>query len=161
MPQRPQTLCFLVLVLAMALVTVVPIWAKIDPASAQGYVLYAWYLQPLGPANTSLPVVYMPFALIGILVTVSLGIAAYQTFRYDDRQLQLRLLAFNVILLLGIAGFLMYLITMQERQILPGVPGGQQQFGFLLFVVAGICNLLAEYFIRKDEKLVSDSERMR
>ena len=160
MLQRPQSLCLLVLTFTMLTLAGVPIWAKIAPSTAQGYVLAAWYVQPLGPQGTPLPAVYWPYALVGTLAVVAAGLAVYEALRYDNRKLQLQLGALNALVLIVIVGLLLYFVLQQERQVLPEV-AGKYRTGFLLPAFAIASHLLANYFIRKDEKLVNDSERMR
>lgn len=71
--------------------------------------------------------------------------------------LQMKLGALNSLLLVGAIGSSVYLASQLVNQF----QGGNYGFGLYLPGAAVICNLIANRFIRKDEKLVRDSDRIR
>ena len=104
--------------------------------------------------------VLFPYALVGLLSFVAVGMATYELFRYDNRGLQLQLGVLNTLVMIVLIGLALYLARQKEAQLLPAVPGKYQP-GFFLLIVAMISNLGANHFIRKDEKLVKSADRMR
>jgi len=161
MLQRPQTICFSFAALLMVSMAFVPIWGEVDTVSAEGYALYAWYLQPIGPGNTLLPAVYVPYMLIGILAVVSAALFVYQTFRYDDRKLQMRIAHVNSIVIGAILVLLVAFGLYNSWYILPEVKGNQHGIGLVFTALSSGSIVVAEYFIIKDEKMVESSERIR
>jgi hypothetical protein len=76
--------------------------------------------------------------------------------RYDNRLLQVKLGTLNSLLLAVLVIFDIY-ISNQFVNTYPGSFGP----GLYLILVAIVCNWVAVRFIRRDEKLVKDSDRIR
>jgi hypothetical protein len=160
MLQRIQTVFLLLIVLAMCTFLFLPIWHKIDPTILHSYTIYAWKLKEVNPTNNLANQLFLPYALLGgIAIAIGL-VASYETIRFDNRKLQLQLGALNSLLLTALVGLIVYLITKNQAALLPNVPGGYKS-GFTMPIIAVISNLLANYFIRKDEKLIRSIDRIR
>ena len=158
MLQRIQTIFLCMIVCTIFAFLFLPIWNKIDPHTPHGYIMYPWKLQEIHTtlSNTWL----MPYALLGSLSIVIILIAIYAIIRFDNRMLQLKLGALNSLLLTALLGTIVYLVTKNQRALLPDI-SGQYRIGFLMPVIAVASNFLANYFIRKDEKLVNSTNRIR
>ena len=88
------------------------------------------------------------------------GVALFSIFQYHDRLRQIKLGALNSLLMAGVVGSSFYFILKAEKMLGIGQQG-QYLFGFYLGMVALLFNSLANRFIRKDEKLVRESDRIR
>ena len=102
--------------------------------------------------------VYFPFCITAVLMVAASTIALMQLRRYDDRITQIKMGTLNSLILMGVMGSAVYFIYN-----IPSQYPGQWQKGFgLWFLFAGVTfNWLAVRFIRRDEKLVKDSNRLR
>ncbi|NJM24249.1 MAG: DUF4293 domain-containing protein [Bacteroidia bacterium] len=77
--------------------------------------------------------------------------------KYKNRVLQMKMGAFNSLFLLGVVGGSVYFAS----QLINELGTGQYGLGLYVPAVAVISNLVANRFIRRDERLVRDSERLR
>ncbi len=85
-------------------------------------------------------------------------IAVIEIGKFENRLLQLKLAALNSLLMAGAIGSSVYFAT---RLIKANQLAGEYGLGLWLPAVAMISNMIANRFIRKDEKLVRDSDRIR
>jgi hypothetical protein len=160
MLQRIQTVFLLLIVIALCIFLFLPIWHKIDVATLHSYTMYAWKLKEVNATDNLINQPLMPYALLGsIAVAISL-IALYEIIRFDNRRLQLQLGALNSLLLTVLLGSIVYLVTKNQTTLLPDT-AGSYKIGFSMPIIAVINNLLANYFIRKDQKLVRSIDRIR
>jgi hypothetical protein len=158
MIQRPQSVCLLVIIFSLLAIHWLPIWAKTGEEAS--YVLYAWSLQNRAPGLHSTTSTYVPYALIGLLALLVVGIAVYGLFRYDNRPLQLKLGTLNSLAMVVLLAAIFYLTRQNESQTLSGTIESYSP-SFYLLPISLASNLLANYFIRKDEALVRAADRMR
>jgi len=114
------------------------------------------YSQQTGLTNVITPLWYLGLlmALVGI-------IALYAIFQFRNRLLQTGLCAINALLLTGIMGIILYRALYAGKEY--GNPSDQGTFllGFYAVIAALLFNALANRFIRRDEKMVRDSNRLR
>ena len=122
------------------------------------YRLYPIYLMIKPPAGTAIASLYFPFCITAILMVASLMVALQEIRRFDNRMLQVRLGTLNALLLAGI----MVCDVVFSNQVMKRYPG-PWKYDYSLYVtfVAVFFNWLAIRFIRKDERLVKDSDRIR
>lgn len=153
MIQRPQSIFLLVMIITLLTATIVPIWTQ-----AGAYHLSAWQLQQVSDTGELLH--RMPYALLGVCCWLAAIIALYELFRYDNRGLQLKLGTLNNLLVLAMLISILYLTRQKAALLLVSAPG-KYQAGFFLLIIALASNLLANHFIKKDEKLVRSADRMR
>ena len=147
--QRIQTV-FLVAAIIVLLVSLVqPIWSM--RTDAEETVLTPFYLM----RGTTYQ--YFPFTITAILSVASITLAATSITRYRNRILQIKLGALNSLVLVGVVGSSVYFATQQLSEF----QGGGYGLGMYLPLIAVMCNLAANFFIRKDERLVRSSERLR
>ncbi|MHB9146910.1 MAG: DUF4293 domain-containing protein [Candidatus Amoebophilus sp.] len=161
MLQRIQTVFLLLIVITICIFLFLPIWHKTDLMTLHSYTIYAWQLKELDLAKNLIHNTVMPYALLGSISVVIGLVAVYEIIRFDNRRLQLQLGALNSLLLTALVGLIIYLVTKSQTALLPNVAGSYCKFGFSMPIVAVINNLLANYFIRKDEKLVRSIDRIR
>ncbi|MDV3308112.1 MAG: DUF4293 domain-containing protein [Cyclobacteriaceae bacterium] len=147
--QRIQTV-FLTAAIVVLLVSLIqPIWSiRTDSVET---VLTPFYLM----RDTSYQ--YFPFTLTAILMVASITLAVTSITRYKNRVLQIKLGALNSLVLVGVVGSSVYFAT----KMITEFQGGGYGLGMYLPLVAVMCNLAANFFIRKDERLVRSSERLR
>lgn len=88
--------------------------------------------------------------LTALIVTLSL----LTIFLYNNRKLQMNLGTINLLLTIGLLGFAIYLFTTIQAVASIGL-------GLFLPLFSAILVFSANVFIRKDEKLVRDSDRLR
>lgn len=147
--QRVQTIFLCIGVVALFVSLVQPIWTLQNNEGAH-------ILTPFYYLNGDIHQ-YMPFSLTAILSVASITIIITEIRKYKNRLAQMKLGALNSLILVGVIGSSVYFATQFVNQF----QGGSYGFGMYLPVVAVICNLIANYFIRRDEKLVRDSDRLR
>ena len=147
--QRIQTVFLVIAALALLISLVQPIWSFL--VNDELHSLTPFYYLSSGAYQ------YMPFSLTSILSIASITIIITEIRKYKNRVTQMKLGALNSLFLVGVIGSSVYFAT----QLVEEFQGGSYGLGMYLPVVAVICNLIANYFIRKDERLVRNSERLR
>jgi hypothetical protein len=97
---------------------------------------------------------------IAILAILSIVISSYSILQFKNRLLQMKLGMFNTLLIIVTLGCV-FLGIRKGKSLLPDIENDDFMIGFLLPVVALILNVMANRFIRKDEKLVKSADRFR
>ncbi|MBT1697243.1 DUF4293 family protein [Fulvivirgaceae bacterium PWU4] len=152
--QRIQTVFLAVAVISLVVTIFLPIWVYQD-ASGQSHQLYALHYTIV--QNGERTTQYFPYALTAILAIASITLAVISIRSFKNRLLQMKLGALNSLFMAGtIASAVIF-----SNQFIKNFQGGQYGLGLWLPGIAVICNLLANRFIRRDEKLVRDSDRLR
>ncbi|RIV22214.1 DUF4293 family protein [Fibrisoma montanum] len=157
MIQRVQTIFLFLITVAMGVALANPIWQKSGGSAVETAQLTALqYSQQTGLTNVITPLWYLGLlmALVGI-------IALYAIFQFRNRLLQTGLCAINALLLTAIMGIILYRALYAGKEY--GNPADQGTFllGFYAVIAALLFNALANRFIRRDEKMVRDSNRLR
>lgn len=147
--QRIQTVFLAAAIIVLLVSLVQPIWSIRTDVNET--VLTPFYLL----RDTSYQ--YFPFTLTAILSVASITLSATSIMRYRNRILQIKLGALNSLVLVGVVGSSVYFAT----QLISEFHGGGYGLGMYLPLIAVLCNLAANFFIRKDERLVRSSERLR
>jgi len=152
--QRKQTVFLAIAIACLVGMIFFPVWeAKTETTRMTLYPLYYGVKQ--GETGS---VVYFPYCIIAILGIAAATIAVMEIGKFENRLLQLKLGALNSLLMAGCMGSAAYLaIKLIQANHLSG------NYGISLFfpAVAMVCNAIANRFIRKDENLVKDSDRIR
>jgi glucan phosphoethanolaminetransferase (alkaline phosphatase superfamily) len=157
MLQRIQTLFLALVAAGMAGMIALPIWDKTSLDTTQSAHLTAFRLiHQQGTTSIISPVWYL--ALLGVIVA---GVAIFGIFQYKNRLLQSGLCAANSILMTIIMGLIMYFIFGKAKDFFDPTSSGSFGLGFYAIVLAMLANVLANRFIRRDEKFVRSQERMR
>jgi Domain of unknown function (DUF4293) len=97
---------------------------------------------------------------IAILAIISILISVFSIFQFKNRMLQMKLGMFNTLIIIGTLGCV-FLGIHKGKSFLPAIENDDFMIGFLLPVIALILNVMANRFIRNDEKLVKSADRFR
>ena len=131
-----------------------PVWRAIDNG-VEKMLFPLHYTVKTGEVRD---IVYFPYALCAILAIAAATVAIIEIGKFENRLLQLKLGALNSLLMAGALGSAVYFAI---QQIKLNQIAGQYEFGMWLPAIAMVSNLIANRFIRRDEKLVKDADRIR
>ncbi len=158
MIQRIQTIFLFFIVVAVGVALFSPIWEKagIGPTDMAHLSAVELTVQK-GITSFVTPLWYVVALLVGV-ATLSM----YAIFQYKNRLLQTGLCAGNALLLTATMGIVMYQTILSTSKTY-GNPAenGDFKIGFFAIIFALLFNALANRFIRRDEKLVRESNRLR
>jgi glucan phosphoethanolaminetransferase (alkaline phosphatase superfamily) len=158
MLQRIQTLFLLIMTVAMVAMFFVPIAVTISPDTPETVTLNAFYLTW---ENTETgEILTKPTWYISVLALLAIAVTSYSITRWDNRLTQMKLGLLNSLLIAGIVGLNAYFAT-KGKALIASNPPANFTLGFFLPVIALLFNSLANRFIRRDEKLVRDADRLR
>lgn len=153
--QRIQTVFLLLAIISLLAAILFPIW--VHEAIGQTHKLFAFHYSITGQSGEMITTQYLPYCITAVLAVASITLSVIEIGKYKNRMLQMKLGALNSLFLAGtiLSAFLL------SNQLTKEFGGGQLGLGLWLPGIAVICNLLANRFIRRDEKLVRDSNRLR
>lgn len=154
--QRIQTVFLSLVVISMVSSLFLPIWVSEDPMSDITRSLYPLHYTTIEGDNRI--TTYFPYCVTAILMLAAATIAIMEIRRYDDRMVQIKMGTLNSLILAGV----MISAVVFANQLAKLSPGGWK-YGLSLYLpfVGVTFNWLAIRFIRKDEKTVRDSDRIR
>ena len=134
-----------------------PIWQKtgLNPGD-EAELTPLQYSYEQGVTTFTTPLWYLG----GLLLLVAV-MAVFAIFQYRKRLLQMGLCAANAILLTASMGVVLYNVLINGKKYGNAADQGSFMTGFWAIVVALILNALANRFIRRDEKIVRESNRIR
>ncbi len=157
MIQRVQTIFLFLIVLAMGLFLSFPIWDKAGASSSETAQLTALqYSYKQGITSFITPMWYLAgLAALGAII------ALIAIFRYRNRLQQMGLCAINALLMTGMMAIVLYTTLYKGKTFGSADDQGNYHTGFFALIAALVFNMLANRFIRRDEKLVRDSDRFR
>jgi hypothetical protein len=152
--QRIQSVFLGVTILSLLAGLFFPVMGVEDGTVYRLYPIY-FMVKTKGQITTSQ---YFPFSLTAILMTAALMIALQEIRRFDNRLLQIKLGTLNSLLLAAV----MVCDVIFSNQMMKNYPlAWKYDFSLYLSFAAVVCNWIAIRFIRRDEKLVRDSNRLR
>jgi len=151
--QRIQTVFLVLVIISLAGAIFLPIWGL----TAGDTVKQLYALHYMVNENGSKVHLYTPYAISGILFVAAITVAIIEIGKYKNRMLQIKLGTLNSLLLVGGYAAAVYFAS----SLVKSENGGTYGFGLWLPAVAVFCNWLASRFIRRDEKIVRDSDRLR
>jgi hypothetical protein len=157
MLQRIQTVFMIIAAVAMLVFLFVPIWTKVNADTQEQATLTAFNLiYQKGSISNATPTFYL-----AVMAIFSILISVFSILQFKNRVRQMLLVALNSL----IAGATLVTVVYLTQKEFNGLfaPAKQGNFGIGLYVVfaALLANWLANRFIRRDEKAVKDSDRMR
>ena len=152
--QRIQTIFLAIAIISLITSIFFPIWSHKE-STGKSHYLYALHYTVV--ENDERTTTYFPYSLTAIFTIASVSIALIEIGKFKNRMLQMKLGALNSLFLVGTIGSSLYFAT----QMIKTYQGAQYGLGIWLPGLAVLCNLLSNRFIRKDEKLVRDSDRLR
>ena len=169
MIQRVQTIFLFLIVVAMGVALSNPLWEKSGLGSIEMAHLTALQYseqqaiaqQPGVPSSTSPTTTITSVWYLGLLLALVALSSLYAIFQYRNRLTQTGLCAVNALMLTAIMGIVLYRTLYAGKTY--GNPADQGEFlpGFYAIIAALVFNALANRFIRRDEKLVRGSDRIR
>ncbi|MFM7487542.1 MAG: DUF4293 domain-containing protein [Cytophagales bacterium] len=152
--QRKQTIFLGLAALSLILMIFFPIWRGENEAGAHALFPLHYSVK----SGETLATYYFPYSITAILAIAAATLCIIEIGKFENRMLQLKLGLLNSLLMAGTmaSAVILAMQTMQGAH----VQGG---YGYALYMpaVAMVCNTVANRFIRKDEKLVRDSDRIR
>ena len=155
MIQRIQSVFLLITAMALAVFLGTNAYTRTISASESVMVNPYHVLHKVGTLGTEKPIFYVAvMACISILVTV------IALFKYGNRLRQILFVAFNALMMGATLGVTVYHIVKDAK---PVGAGGEETYevGIFALIIALLSNYIANYFIKKDEKLVRSADRMR
>tara|TARA_Y100000814_G_scaffold246172_1_gene191499 strand:- start:2907 stop:3392 length:486 start_codon:yes stop_codon:yes gene_type:complete len=161
MIQRIQTLFLILYIGALVSTFFFPVWQKIslNDETNSIEIIVTGYISSVDFNNGDTSILYDNFIISG-LVIISCIVAAFSIFSYKNRLNQIKLGALNSFLTSVFIIYFLYDIFYNEQYI-----NINDKISFLisfyLIFLAIFFNFLANRFIRKDELLVRESERIR
>ncbi|QSE98076.1 DUF4293 domain-containing protein [Fulvivirga lutea] len=159
MLQRIQTIFLILVVLFMGLSFLFPLWTLTNEEGIITHQLFNLKLNIFSLEDGSLTEVYYPYLFVGVLAATTMVIAILEISKFKNRLLQMKLGALNAMLMAGTLGIGVYFATDLINSMVSN--GGAYGPGLFLPAAAMICNIIANRFIRKDERLVRSVDRIR
>lgn len=157
MLQRIQTVFLFLVAVLMGLYFMFPVWVGTSTTTGTSHQIFSLFYYQLDGEQEM--VQYMPHAVSGILAGLAIMVSLIEIFAYKNRLTQIKLGALNALVL---AASLVAALWFANQQIAQWTDvRGQYGIGVFFPVVALVCNMLANRFIRKDEKLVKSMDRIR
>ncbi|MBX2961474.1 MAG: DUF4293 domain-containing protein [Cyclobacteriaceae bacterium] len=147
--QRIQTVFLIIAIVALVVALIQPIW-QVNTGDTT-ITLTPFYL--LHNEIYS----YWPYSITAVLAVAGITLAIITVKSYNNRMLQIKLGALNSLIL---AGF-MFSAVMFTSKLSDQYQGAVGMGWLILAGVAVISNWLAIRFIRRDERIVKDSDRLR
>lgn len=163
MIQRVQSIFLLMVAICMITYLFFPIWQKVAWQENEVITINAFELvyESFDPESSDRTVIDTRSTIfISIFAILSAGIALFSISQFNNRLRQIKLGALNSLIIAATVGTAFYFIFKAEQMIAPAEQG-QYLFSFYIAMVALIFNSLANRFIRKDERLVRESDRIR
>lgn len=151
--QRIQTLFLVLVVVSMVLSMFLPIWNITDGTKEmQLYPLHFTTIE-----NGERVTAYFPYCITAILMTAAATLAILEIRRFDNRITQIKIGTLNSLILAGVMICVVVFYNNVTKEY------GYGRYGLSLWIpfIGVASNWLAMRFIRKDEKLVRDSDRIR
>lgn len=152
--QRIQTVFLVVVVFSMIALIFMPIWVY-QPETENAHQLFALhYTEKVKGVPTTY---YVPYAITAMLAMATAAVAFISIRKFDNRVLQMKLGVVNSLLMLGTMVSIVFFVM----DLAKSHQSGQYGSGFWMVAIGVAANFLANRFIRRDEKVVRDSERLR
>lgn len=154
--QRVQTIFLAITFGSLILALFFPIWSSADEAAGITYGLYPIYF--MIKQNGQITSAYFPYCITASLMVAAATIAFMEIRRYDNRMLQVKLGVLNSLVLMII--MIVSVVLSNQMAAAYHFPW-KYDYSLYLTFVAVACNWLAIRFIKRDEKIVKDSDRLR
>lgn len=155
MIQRIQTVFLVIVAAGLAIFLGTDSYTKIL-SSTESIVLNPFKLTQFKSSGSTAET---PVYYIAVVAGLSLCVTIFTIFQYKNRIRQMLFVALNSLMIAVATGISIFHIQNDLPKI--NGEGGQYGLGLYAIFVSLIANWLANRFIRRDEKMVKDSERMR
>jgi len=147
--QRIQTVFLVITIIALIISLVQPVWQ--GQSEGTTITLTPFCLLQNGQY------IYIPYAITAMLAVAGITLALIEIRRYDNRMVQMKLGALNTLILAAMMISAMWF----SSDLTEKFPVFKYGIGLYMIFVAVICNWIAVRFIRRDERLVKGSDRIR
>lgn len=154
MIQRLQTVFLALTILFMIGGIFFPIWVHQGEAG-ELHKLFPLQLTITGEEGTQ--VIYYPYCITAVLMIAAATVAIMEIRRYDNRMVQIKLGTLNTLILMCV----MLCAVLFSNNLMTEHPGSDHASGLYLNFAAVAANWIALRLIRRDEKLVRDSDKIR
>jgi hypothetical protein len=152
--QRIQTVFLGITILSLIAAIFLPIYVHID-AEGKKHALYALHYTVIDKdIRTSQ---YFPYSVVAMLYIAAATVAFIEIQKFRNRLLQVKLGALNAVFLAVAVGVAVYFAS----GLLKANQAGNYDYGLWVPFVAVVCNWAAIRFIKRDEKIVRDADRLR
>lgn len=160
MIQRIQTIFLFLVVVAMGVTIGMPLWEQ--PLTGSGtedsWNLTAFTLSNLSPTGEVIQSSSKWY--IAALASFAGLMALISIFQYSNRTRQMMINMINSLLMVGLVTAI-FLTTNGVNTEIGAQSNGSYLPGFWAVLIAMVCNMIANRFIRKDEALVRSVDRIR
>lgn len=158
--QRIQTVFLALAVLSLIGSILMPIMIGVA-SDGHAYALYPLHMmQKQMTASGEVKIhTYFPYSLTALFVVAAITVAITEIRKFNNRMLQMKLGMLNSLLILAaMISAVAFLVMLEKAHDFVSI---QNDFGLYLIFAALVFNWVALRFIKKDEKLVRDSDRLR
>ena len=160
MLQRVQTIFLTLVFVAMIVAVLMPLWQKFGQPGEGVMELTAVNMTHYN-SYEEMEIISQSWTFyIAALALLAASIAAYSVTRYSNRLTQIKLGALNS-LIMGAALILTIYFSYEAEKVFNPSVRGEYLTGFYAIFAALIFNVLANRFIRRDEKLIRSVDRIR
>jgi hypothetical protein len=157
MLQRLQSIFMLIAAAAMLVFLFTPSWIKVSVDTNERFILNAFSRTHFkGNSSTSEPTYYL-----AVMAIASILVSVFTIFQYKNRTRQMLLVALNSLIQGGLMILIVYFTQKEFNGNFAPAKTGNFSIGLYAVFFALMANWLANRFIRRDEKMVKDSDRMR
>lgn len=158
MIQRLQSIFLFLVAVAMGLTLGLDLWVQQVADSGETWKLNALFMQQISSTgeviqSSSNWYIAALAAFAGLLAIISI-------FQYRNRARQMMINMVNSLFMVGLVA-IVFLTTNGVNKEIGAADNGAYQIGFWAILVAMVCNMLANRFIRKDEALIKSVDRIR
>ena len=165
MIQRIQSIFILLVAVAMGVTLLFPIWEKIGPGLEEAVSVTAFQITHYkysadAPGEITEVIKQDSLWYAVLLAGLSIVVALISLFSFKNRLNQIKLNALNALLIGGYVVSTLF-ATFRGDEWLAIEGEGNYLPGFYIPLVALLCNMLANRFIRKDDLLVRSADRFR
>lgn len=158
MIQRVQTIFLFLVAVAMGITLSMELWQQVAVDSGESFALTALFLEKYNSAgevilSESKWYIAALASFVGFLAIISI-------FQFRNRGRQMMLNMVNSLLMVGLVATI-FITTNGINSEIASSASGNYKLGFWVILVAMVCNMLANRFIKKDEALVRSVDRIR
>ena len=153
--QRIQTVFLSLVVVCLAICLFLPTGIFTDPSTGDSHQLYPLHYTVV--TNGQRATTYFPYVITAILMATAATLAGLSITKFENRITQIKLGTLNSLILALVMISMVVFFNPLAKQF----PGGKLGLNLWGTFAAVAFNWLSLRFIRRDEKMVRDSDRLR
>jgi ABC-type methionine transport system permease subunit len=153
--QRIQTVFLAMVAICMAIAIFLPIGIFIDPSTGDSHQLYPIHYTIV--SNGTRVSTYFPYVITSVLMAAAATLAVISITKFENRITQVKIGTLNSLVLAVVMVAMVWFFNPFAKQ----YPGGKLGLDLWITFAGVTFNWLALRFIRRDEKMVRDSDRLR